>query len=248
MTGKAFAIGEGGMLVTNDRSVYERALALGHYERHGELTLPALASGAGLPWGGIKNRMHQMSSAVGLEQLRKFPAEMAEIDAAMNHFWDLLQGVPGLGEHRPPRDSGSTMGAWYAPHAHYRPEELGGLSVKRFCDALEAEGTKVMPGCNRALHPHALFSSIDIYGHGRPTQGAFLPPGIDNAQAQACLPVAAGIQERVLFIPRFVHFRKEAIERHARAFLKVVEHHRDLLPGDDKTPVDGGWALTARKG
>src|SRR5262249_46653293 len=51
MSSKAFAIGEGGMLLTNDREIYERAIAFGHYERHGELTLEALRDGAGLPWG-----------------------------------------------------------------------------------------------------------------------------------------------------------------------------------------------------
>ena len=33
MGGKSFAIGEGGMFVTNERKFYERALSFGHYER-----------------------------------------------------------------------------------------------------------------------------------------------------------------------------------------------------------------------
>ena len=36
MAGKSFAIGEGGMLVTDDREIYERAIAFGHYERFGQ--------------------------------------------------------------------------------------------------------------------------------------------------------------------------------------------------------------------
>ena len=34
----------------------------------------------------MKYRMHQMSAAVGLEQLKKFPAEMAEIHRAMRYY------------------------------------------------------------------------------------------------------------------------------------------------------------------
>lgn len=34
MSGKAWAIGEAGMLVTNDREIYERSVAFGHYERN----------------------------------------------------------------------------------------------------------------------------------------------------------------------------------------------------------------------
>ena len=43
------------MMTTNDRRVYERALAFGHYERHGfALAVEDLKCGAGLPWGGYK--------------------------------------------------------------------------------------------------------------------------------------------------------------------------------------------------
>ncbi|OGV37659.1 MAG: hypothetical protein A2020_14910 [Lentisphaerae bacterium GWF2_45_14] len=248
MTGKAFAIGESGIMLTNDRTAYERALLLGHYERHKEISTPELSQAAGIPWGGYKYRMHQMSSAIGLEQLKKFPSEMAEINTAMNYFWDMLEGVPGLGSHRPAKDSGSTKGAWYAPHGLYKSEELGGLSVKRFCDAVSSEGSPASPGCNSALHQHPLFSSVDVYGHGRPTQNAFQSPGIDNSQDRIKLPVSDGIQERTFNIPWFKHFRKEVIEQHAKAFMKVAENYRELLPGDEKISAgQGQWALTARK-
>src|SRR5438094_915360 len=109
MSGKALPIGEGGMLITNDLTIYERAVAFGHYERTGSLTLPELRRFAGLPLGGHKYRMHQLSSAVGRVQLRHYRARMEEIQQAMNEFWDRLEGVPGLRAHRPPKGSGSTM-------------------------------------------------------------------------------------------------------------------------------------------
>ena len=49
MTGKALAIGEGGILFTDDKQVYERALLFGHYIRHDEITLDELKPFAGLP-------------------------------------------------------------------------------------------------------------------------------------------------------------------------------------------------------
>ena len=59
MSGKALACGEGGILVTNDRRIYERAIIFGHYERHSfAITYGDLKAGAGLPWGGCKYRMH----------------------------------------------------------------------------------------------------------------------------------------------------------------------------------------------
>ncbi|MHC4542442.1 MAG: DegT/DnrJ/EryC1/StrS family aminotransferase [Planctomycetota bacterium] len=86
MTGKALAIGEAGILFTDDRAVYERAILFGHYIRHDEITLDELKPFAGLPSGGAKHRMHQLSSAFGLVQLELYPEQMAEIDKAMNYL------------------------------------------------------------------------------------------------------------------------------------------------------------------
>lgn len=248
MSGKSFAIGEGGIMLTNDRLVYEKAIAFGHYARHGEIEDPELKKGIGLPWGGYKYRMHQLSSVVGLEQLKKYPAEMAEIDQAMNYFWDLLEGAPGLDSHRPEKGSGSTKGGWYSPRGIYKTEELGNLSIERFCEAVTAEGAPIGPGCNKALHKHPLFSSIDVYGHGKPTQNANLPDGVDNSQINNSLPVSEGIQKRVFSIPWFKHFRKDIIEQYANAFIKVIENHKDLLSGDNKSESgEGQWGLTSRR-
>lgn len=248
MSGKSLAAGEGGVLLTNDRRIYERALVFGHYERANQLTLEDLAAGAGLPWGGYKYRMHQLTSAMARVQLRNYAGQMEEIDQAMNCFWDMLTGMPGVRGHRPPRDSGLTMGGWYAATGLYRPEELGGLSVRRFCQALAAEGVPCGPGCNKALHLHPLFNTIDVYGQGRPTRIANLPEGVDIRQGPGSLPVAEGIQARVFFAPWFKHCRPSAIEEYADAFRKVAEHYAELLPGDPGNATDGGeWGLSRRR-
>jgi len=248
MSGKSFAIGEGGMLTTNSREIYERAIVFAHYERHSEITDEKLKAGALLPWGGYKYRMHQLSSVVGLEQLKKYPAEMAEIDKAMNYFWNLLEGVPGLDSHRPAKGSGTTKGGWYACRGIYKKEELGGLSIKRFCEAVSAEGNICSPGCNAQLHTHPLFHSVDVYGDGKPTNLANLPPGVDIRQGKGSLPGAESIQTKTFSVPWFKRFHPEIIRERAAAFRKVAENYRMLLPGDTEGGnVAGGWALTSRK-
>jgi perosamine synthetase len=228
MSGKALAAGEGGMLLTNDRRIYERAVAFGHYERtHTDLSDPELTPYAGLPWGGYKYRMHQLSSAMGRVQLRSYRGRMAEIQRAMNYFWDLLEGVPGVRPLRPAKDSGSTMGGWYAPHGLYVPEELGGLSVHRFAEAVRAEGAACNPGANFPLHLHPLLNEADIYGHGKPTRIA--NASRDVRQPKGSLPVTESIPERVYSIPWFKHYRPRIIEEHATAFRKVAEHAEELL-------------------
>ena len=227
MSGKALAVGEGGFLITDDRLIYERAAAWGHYERtHTDLADPSLTPFAGLPWGAHKYRMHQLSSAVGRVQLRHYQARMEEILRAMNHFWDLLEGVPGVIAHRPAADSGSHNGGWYAAHGLYDPKALGGLSVHRFSEAVRAEGTTCSPGANMLLHLHPLLNEADIYGHGKPTRLANATR--DLRQGPGSLPVTESMPERCYFIPWFKHYRPEVIAQHALAYRKVAENAGEL--------------------
>jgi dTDP-4-amino-4,6-dideoxygalactose transaminase len=227
MSGKALPVGEGGMLITNDQEIYERSVAFGHYERtHKLLTLPELKQFAGLPQGGYKYRMHQISSAVGRVQLRHYRERMVEIQKAMNHFWDLLEGVPGIRAHRPAKDSGSTMGGWYAPHGIYVPEELGGLPVQKFCEAVRAEGASTSPGANLLLHLHPMMNEADIYHHGKPTRIANIRK--DIRQPKGSLPTSEATPARIYSIPWFKHYRPAIIQEHANAFRKVAEHAEDL--------------------
>ena len=247
MSGKSFPIGEGGMLTTGDRLVYERAIAFGHYARHAEfLTLPDLKRAGGVPWGGYKYRLNQLCSAIGREELKLYPAQMAEIDRSMNAFWDLLEGVAGLRAHRPAKGSGSSKGGWYNPLGLYRAEELGGLSVSRFCEAVRAEGVPYCrPGCNKALHSHPLFRDLDVYRQGRPTINANCPQGVDVRQPDSSLSVSAGIQKQVFKVPWFKHYLPELIEEYALAFRKVAEQAEALLPGDAGDPQEiGGWGTS----
>jgi dTDP-4-amino-4,6-dideoxygalactose transaminase len=245
MTAKPLAIGEAGMLTTNDREIYERAVAFGHYERYNAAAFQteALKPFAGLPLGGVKHRMHQMSSAVGRVQLRHYDRRAVEIRKAMNYFWDLLEGVPGLRAHRVEEKTGNTMGGWYSPHGLYRREELGGLSVTRFCEAVRAEGvTDAYPGCYKLLHLHPLLNYGDFYRHGKPTRIAH--SNRDLRQPAGSLPVAEEINRQLYFVPWFKHYRPKLIAKYAEAFRKVAMNASLLLAKDPGDPPDlGGWAF-----
>jgi dTDP-4-amino-4,6-dideoxygalactose transaminase len=245
MTGKSFAIGEGGILVTNDRDIYERAIAFGHYERFGaNIVSEELKPFIGLPLGGYKYRMHQVSSAVGRVQLKYYDARIGEIDKAMNYFWDQLEGLPGIQAHRPAKDTGSNKGGWYCTHGIYVNEQLGGLSITRFCEALRAEGAVYCyPGCNLPLHLHPLFHEADVYGHGKPTRNAH--SARDVREGKGSLPVTEQVNSRVFATPWFKHFDTAIIDEYVLAFRKVIANYRGLLEGDPGNPVrTGSWNLS----
>jgi len=228
MSGKSLPAGEAGIVCTNDRGIYERALAFGHYERTAaELTLPELKPFAGLPLGGYKHRINQTCSAMARVQLRHYPERIGEIQQAMNRFWDGVEGVPGLRAHRPPKESGSTMGGWYNPLGHYLPEELGGLPIDRFIEAVNAEGGRTWRAANLPLHLHPVFNTADIYRDGRPTRIAFADR--DVRQGPGSLPVSEALPGRCLGVPWFKRHRPEHIDQFIAAYRKVATQSHKLL-------------------
>ena len=227
MSRKSLPCGEGGVLITDDREIYERAIALGHYERTGQfLTIPELKQFAGVPLGGCKYRMHQVSSAVARVQLRHYRERMEEIQAAMNYFWGLLEGVPGIRPHRPPLGSNSTMGGWYWARGIYVPEELDNLDIRKFCEAVRAEGVNTSPGANPLLHLHPVLNEADVYGHGKPTRIA--NSDRDVRQPEGSLPVTESLPSRIYGIPWFKHYRPRVIEEYALAFRKAAENADEI--------------------
>jgi len=239
MSGKSLVAGEAGMLTTDDLEIYERAISLGHYERFNDsITTEYLKPFIRLPMGGYKYRMHQLSAAVGRVQLKYYDKRCEEIQKAMNYFWDLLEGVPGIHAHRPPKDSNTTMGGWYAAHGLYRPEELGGLSVTAYAKAVTELGSHCTPGANWPLHLHPLFNTADIYGHGKPTRIAYSDR--DLRQKPGSLPVSERIASRVCSVPWFKKFYPELIEEHANAFRRAAENYKVLLKTDKGNPPGMG--------
>lgn len=239
MTGKPLHIGEGGMMATNDRRIFERAVAFGDYMRHPTFNweFEDLKAGANMPLGGYKYRMSQLSSAMGRIQLKDYPKLVEEMDKAMNYFWDSLEGVPGIKPHRPLKREKGTTKNWYAAVGLYRPEELDGLSIYRFTEAVSAEGARCgtvfwQHGGNGGLHTHPLFNTIDVYNQGKPTRIANLPPGLDIRQPPGSLPITENIRERVFTVPWFKYCRSKIIDEYINAFKKVAENYAELLPGD----------------
>lgn len=227
MAGKSFAIGEAGMLSTNDQKLYERAVAFCHYERvKTDVHSPELRRIAGpdgfasaQPLAGLKGRMNQTCSAMGRVQLKYYASRIKTIQDAMNRFWDLLEGTPGLRAHRP-ADADTTMGGWYNPVGHYLPEELDGLPVQKFIEAVHAEGGRAGRGTNMPLHTHPVSREADTFGDGKPTSIAFTSR--DTRLKQGDLPISEALEHRAYGIPWFKHDQPELIAQYAAAFKKVA--------------------------
>ena len=237
MSGKSLAIGEGGMICTDNRELFERCVAYGFYERTGVaskfnkaesfITDPALQKYAGIPMGGVKYRINQTCAAMGRVQLKHYDERIAVIDKAMNYLCDLLDEIPGLKTIRPAKGTNTTKGGWYAAKGIYSEELAQKVSCAKFCEALQAEGVFTFPGANPPLHLSPLFHELDYFNQGKPTVIAFGQR--DVRQRKGALPVSETLPARCFNLPWFKHFDKAAIETYAAAFRKVAENLDELV-------------------
>ena len=243
MSMKAFAAGEMGMFVTDDRKLYERAMAFGHYERNNANFIKEcddLKPYFHIGLGGVKGRANQVSAALGLGQLKYYDERCVEIRKAMNYFFDLLEGLPGIKPIRVDESTGSNMGGFYSPQCAYYPDQLGGLSAKRFCEAVRAEAAGAFvswEGANFCLHTHDFFKTFNLFGTEKPSRIAFSDR--DVREDDKYLKPS---EEKYCFsVPGFKKYDKEWIERYANVFKKVVANYQQLLDGDLDKTQGGRW-------
>jgi dTDP-4-amino-4,6-dideoxygalactose transaminase len=231
MSGKSFPTGEMGMLVTDDKEIYDRAVAYSHHNRNnaGTVSTANLTRYYDIPMGGIKGRVNQTCAAMGRVQLKHYDERIGEIDKAMNYFWDSIEGYPGIKSTRPPKSEGSTMAGWYVSHGVYHPEQLSGLSVEKFCEAIRAEGAPGYPGGNFPLHKHPAFIDMDVLGVGKPARIAFAHR--DVRELDKALPVTENI--KIIQSPWFKKFYPEYIDLYVNAYKKVIENYEELLVVDE---------------
>ncbi len=241
MSLKSFSCGELGMLVTDKREYYERAMAYSHYERNNEKYIfetKELLPYYNLPLGGMKGRVNQISTAIGLIRLKDYDEKIAEIRKAMNYFLDLMEGTPGFRAIRVDESTGSTMAGWYYPQALYVAEELGDLPISRYVEAVSAEiGRKLTTGANYPLHTHPYFHDIDLYHAGKPTRILFAERDVRELDKK----LTASENIPCFLIPWFVKYMPEEIVKYANAFKKVSAHYKDLLDGSGDKDSGGHW-------
>lgn len=132
---KAVSAGEGGMLTTNDRRVYEHALTLGHHPHRlaAELTHPELTAYADAG-ASYKFRMPALAAVIGHVQLRGLPDRMRAAEHNLAHLTARLAATdtPLTLVPTPP---GSVRGWYGTPFAVRQPVRDPAALAWRCADA-----------------------------------------------------------------------------------------------------------------
>jgi 8-amino-3,8-dideoxy-alpha-D-manno-octulosonate transaminase len=106
---KTMTTGEGGMVVTRDSSIYEKAAA---YHDHGHENNPNLSRWADSRSGsGFNYRMNELQGAVGLAQLRKLDLVVEAQRQNALAIWQAVKDLPGIQRRSEPPGADSTCDA-----------------------------------------------------------------------------------------------------------------------------------------
>jgi hypothetical protein len=150
--------GEGGMLTTNDETVWRKAW---EYKDHGK-SWDAVYNrnhASGYRWlhesFGTNWRMTELQAAIGRIQLRKLPDWSRIRNANMDAIFDVLQDLPAL---RVPRASHALGHAAYKAYVYIRPERLReGWTRDRIMRAITDRGLPCSTGSCSELYLEKAF-------------------------------------------------------------------------------------------
>lgn len=155
--------GEGGMLTTNDESLWRKAW---EFKDHGK------------SYGAVYNRQHppgfrwlhesfgtnwrltEMQSAIGRVQLRKLPEWTARRISNAHMLTNAFLTIPALQVTVPPVDSGH---AYYKYYVFVRPEMLkSGWDRDRIMNAVVAEGIPCFSGSCSEIYQEKAFTAAGL--------------------------------------------------------------------------------------
>lgn len=221
---KLVAAGQGGILVTDDREIYDRANLFGHFrvrsfeEVQAERYKPFAGTGYGLNY-----RMHPLAAALANAQFERLEEYIEGRQANLNHLSARLDRIPGVTP--PVVKPYATRHVYYSYKPLYHAEELHGLPINTFLEALQAEGVPIQKSTSLPLHLEPLFQvDDDLSGtYGAPGDGAFRRRYRDGE-----LPAAEQYAARAMKIPPFTEPMPDVMEAFAEAFYKVASHADEL--------------------
>jgi dTDP-4-amino-4,6-dideoxygalactose transaminase len=154
---KTITAGDGGVLVTNDTALYERAFAM---HDHGSKPHRAGVADADSVLG-LNFRMHEMTGAVARAQLRKLPGILAHLRANKAALRAAIGTLPGCAEAAGRDPSGEC--ATVLPFTFATPQAAAGVASELGTIVLACSGKHNyanMPQLARGPGPRALSGSF----------------------------------------------------------------------------------------
>lgn len=157
---KTITGGEGGIMLTRSKTIFERALLQGHYNKRPktEINQDSPMYKYYLTGFGQKLRAHPLAIRLALNQFNKLDSMLSQRRIFADRIADSLQYIPFLEVLTPPQ--GTTVSN-YALIIKYKEQHAFGVTRESFVDALHAEGLceADIPSSTGPIHTQPLFNT-----------------------------------------------------------------------------------------
>ena len=148
---KNMTAGEGGILITNDADLAERARAISN---QGRRTGGAWYEHVSL---GTNARLTGFQATLLLNQLERLPEQIATRRDRATRFASGLKGIGGLRPTPAALDERVTTHAYHLYSMRLETKEFGNIPRPRIIEALQAEGLPVTAGYPHPIYENELF-------------------------------------------------------------------------------------------
>jgi dTDP-4-amino-4,6-dideoxygalactose transaminase len=218
---KSIVAGEGGVMVTDDRRYYERAMLPGHHDLRltQELTLDETKryATAGLYW---KYRASPLGIALANAQLKHLDEWTRGRRENRNYLKKQIEDIEFIVWPKVPMDS--EVG-FYGTPLFYDQRASGGVPRDVFLRAMSAEGVPFSTGY-RTWYLEPLFQDQFFYGRGCPWSCPYSDRHLKYKAGD--LPRTEELEKRqmILWISHFITPAKENMDQFAEAFHKVAKN------------------------
>jgi dTDP-4-amino-4,6-dideoxygalactose transaminase len=217
--------GEGGILICDDRELYERAMSMGTHPQRlvAELELPEFRER--IDSLAFNFRMHTASAAIANAQLGELDEWTEQRGRNAARLYEAVADLPYL-ECQPPPGDGSLHAYYHVPFT-YVPGVLP-IDRDRYLEALIAEGAPAGLYVKQPFHLRPRIRNHDWIGRGFPWSLVDDPPTYGPGDC----PVAEELADRELQIKASFHEDAPAlIDQIATAMRKVGESASRIASG-----------------
>jgi perosamine synthetase len=207
---KLLSGGQGGCLGTNDRTLYEKAVVLGHFHRKVKDSRKSILSEELVPYEisgtGLNFKMHPQSAIFLLEQIKNFSEQLEHRREVAKYLRQELSEIDGFELPRIPEQANPS---WYAFPILYNESAFDSVPKERFVAAVNAEGCDIdIPGSTRPLFDYKVFGS-----------------SLSNTFSPQDFPGAYNYHKRIFKMPTWYGTNRMEYARHyVNAIKKVIEN------------------------
>lgn len=189
---KVMQSGEGGMLITDDETLFQKAAL---FRNHGEAVVEAMQIDDIVNTAGLNLRMTEMEAAVALEQFKKLPRLNAERIELANRLTQALSGIDGI---TPPAVVEGDRHVYYMYALKY-DSRITGLPRDLFAEAMLAEGLFIRAGYLKPTYLEPMYQKKICLGpNGFPFSAN--PRGGNLSYAPGLCPTCERMQDKELMI------------------------------------------------